>query len=203
MFNAEKPSLESLPSSAQLLRSTLLAAVVAIALLVTVVLPAEYGIDPTGAGEVLGLTEMGNIKRELTIEAEQDKLNHSRNNHNTNQLSWIVDLLFNSAHADDAWQETITFTLTPGASHEIKIKMDAGNIAEYKWQAENGRINFDLHGHGTGESVTYKKGRGETEDAGTFEAPFSGEHGWFWRNRDKQEVTVVLNLRGNYAEVIK
>ena len=54
MFNAEKPSLEELPSSAQLIRSTILAAVSAAAILVTVVLPAEYGIDPTGVGRAIG-----------------------------------------------------------------------------------------------------------------------------------------------------
>ena len=61
MFNAEKPSLDQLPGSAQLFRSTVAAAVVAMVVLFTVVLPAEYGIDPTGAGRVLGLTEMGAV----------------------------------------------------------------------------------------------------------------------------------------------
>ena len=70
MFNAEKPSLEELPSSAQLLRSTVIAAVSALVILVTVVMPAEYGIDPTGIGRVLGLTEMGEIKQELAREAD-------------------------------------------------------------------------------------------------------------------------------------
>ena len=52
MFNSERPSLEELPSSAQLLKSTAIAAASAIAILVTVVLPAEYNIDPTGVGGV-------------------------------------------------------------------------------------------------------------------------------------------------------
>jgi len=59
MFNAKKPSLDELPSSAQLIRSTAIAAASAVAILVTVVLPAEYNIDPTGIGGVLGLAEMG------------------------------------------------------------------------------------------------------------------------------------------------
>jgi hypothetical protein len=44
----------------------------ACAILVTVVLPAEYGIDPTGVGRLLGLTEMGEIKTQLAAEAEAD-----------------------------------------------------------------------------------------------------------------------------------
>jgi len=57
------------PTSWQLLRSTMIAAVVAGALLVTCVLPAEYGVDPTGIGRVLGLTQMGEVKLALAEEA--------------------------------------------------------------------------------------------------------------------------------------
>lgn len=60
------------PSPRKLLRSTLIALAVAVLLLVTVVLPAEYGIDPTGVGRVLGLTRMGEIKTRLAKEAAAD-----------------------------------------------------------------------------------------------------------------------------------
>ncbi|MEM9684266.1 MAG: hypothetical protein AAF942_13430, partial [Pseudomonadota bacterium] len=73
MYNANKPAADELPSSAQLLRSTLIAIVAAAAILVTTVLPAEYGIDPTGVGRLLGLTERGEIKMQLAEEAEADR----------------------------------------------------------------------------------------------------------------------------------
>lgn len=60
------------PSTRRLLRSTLIALAVAVLLLVTVVLPAEYGIDPTGVGRVMGLTRMGEIKTRLAKEAAAD-----------------------------------------------------------------------------------------------------------------------------------
>jgi hypothetical protein len=65
-------SPQELPSARSLLRSTLIALAVAIALLITVVLPAEYGIDPTRIGRVLGLTQMGEIKVRLAREAAAD-----------------------------------------------------------------------------------------------------------------------------------
>ena len=71
MYNAEKPDLAELPSTAQLLRSTFIALFAAVAILATVVLPAEYCIDPTGAGRALGLTLMGEIKEGLGKEGEQ------------------------------------------------------------------------------------------------------------------------------------
>ena len=58
-----------LPSKAKLVKSTLLSIVIAGIILVTAVLPAEYGIDPTGIGSALGLTSMGEIKTALHEEA--------------------------------------------------------------------------------------------------------------------------------------
>ncbi len=58
----------------------------------------------------------------------------------------------------------------------------------------------DLHAHGDAKSVTYKKARGQTAGNGNFKTPFAGEHGWFWRNRDKKDVTVTLQVRGEYSE---
>lgn len=73
MFNTKLPTLNELPSSAQLLRSTIIAAVVACGLLVTVVMPSEYAMDPTGVGRALGLTQMGEVKIQLAEEALADE----------------------------------------------------------------------------------------------------------------------------------
>jgi SNF2 family DNA or RNA helicase len=70
MYNANKPDASELPTTGKLLKSTGIAVVIASALLVAVVLPAEYGVDPTRVGSLLGLTEMGRIKMQLAAEAE-------------------------------------------------------------------------------------------------------------------------------------
>jgi len=202
MFNAEKPSLEELPSSAQLIRSTIIAAVSAVAILVTVVLPAEYGIDPTGVGRMLGLAEMGEIKQELAEEAEQDREIHSPDR-SSSVLDAILGVLISTAQAEEAWRDEVTFTLAPGDTAEIKLAMVAGNAADYAWVAEGGRINFDLHAHGDGQSIDYDRGRGASSGEGSIDAPFAGEHGWFWRNRDDADVTVTLQLRGDYSELVE
>lgn len=56
-------------TSGGLIRSTLMAGGGALAILTFFWLPAEYGIDPTGVGGLLGLTEMGEIKQQLAGEA--------------------------------------------------------------------------------------------------------------------------------------
>lgn len=56
-------------TSRGLIRSTLMAGGGALAILTFFWLPAEYGVDPTGVGGLLGLTEMGDIKQQLAGEA--------------------------------------------------------------------------------------------------------------------------------------
>jgi hypothetical protein len=203
MFNAEKPSLEDLPSSAQLLRSTIVAALSAIVILVTVVLPAEYGIDPTGVGRVLGLKEMGEIKRQLSEEAARDHGADLRKEPQSMFIDRIFDALVGTAHAQEstAWTDKVSFDLAPGDTHELKLKMKKGDAAEFHIVVEGGRVNFDLHAHGRGQSITYKKGRGSTGSNGQIVAAFDGEHGWFWRNRDKTVLTVTVQLRGKYSKL--
>lgn len=77
MYNSNTPNNNELPSTAKLIKSTVVALVVALILLVTVVMPSEYGVDPTGAGRVLGLVEMGEIKSALHAEAEADAIAHA------------------------------------------------------------------------------------------------------------------------------
>ncbi len=203
MFNAEKPSLDELPSSAQLLRSTVVAAVAAVAILTTVVLPAEYGIDPTGAGRVLGLTEMGEIKNELAEEAEADHQSSQRPQSETVLLSRVLDFFIASAQAQDtgAARDRVEFTLAPGETHELKLTMNKDDVATFRMLVEGGRVNYDLHAHGDGESITYEKKRGAVEAEGELKAAFDGDHGWFWRNRDKTPLSIVLELDGAYTEL--
>ncbi|MDE4176711.1 transmembrane anchor protein [Phaeobacter sp. PT47_59] len=204
MFNAEKPSLDELPSSKQLLRSTVIAGVSAAAILATVVLPAEYGIDPTGIGRAIGLAEMGEIKTQLAEEAEADRLMDEQ----SSLLDQMLGLFVGAAYAQDStaaeaaeeWRDETRFTLAPGDSAEWKLVMEEGQTAEYRMLVEGGRVNFDLHGHGGGNSVTYEKGRGSTGAKSEIVAEFNGEHGWFWRNRDSSDVTVTVQVRGEYAE---
>ncbi len=203
MFKVETPEMDDLPSPKQLRRSTIIAVVGALAILVAVVLPAEYGIDPTGIGRSIGLTEMGEIKTELRNEAEQDHRLPAANGEQSSVLQSILGLLVSSAQAEatENWDNEIEFALAPSETYEVKLTMNAGDRASYLMTVTGGRVNFDLHGHGNGQSITYEKGRGSAGTEGEFIAAFPGGHGWFWRNRDKQDVTVVLKLKGNYSDL--
>jgi hypothetical protein len=205
MNNAPKPNLEDLPTKAQLFRSSILAGIAAVVILVTVYLPAEHAIDPTGVGRVLGLTEMGEIKVQLAEEAEADRLldEQRARDQSSSVLDPVFGLFVGTAHAQEAWLDVVTFTLEPGATAEIKMTMEAGNVVDYAWTATGGRVNFDLHAHSGNESIDYERGAGQTSGEGSIEAPFAGDHGWFWRNRDSTPITMTIQLRGEYSEVVE
>jgi hypothetical protein len=201
MHNAPKPKLEDLPTKAQLRRSSIIACIGALAIGVMVYMPAELGKDPTGVGSLLGLTEMGEIKQQLAAEAAADAETHGEET--SSLVNDILGLFVGKAQAQEAWQDQITFTLAPGEYTEIKATMEEGASLFYAWSSEGGRINFDLHAHADGQDVTYEKGRGKTSGEGSFETPFAGNHGWFWRNRDDEAVTVTLQLRGDYGAIVR
>ena len=195
MYNSDTPLRAELPSSKQLLRSTILAAVTALVLLVAVVLPAEYGLDPTGVGRVLGLTKMGTTKQQLAAEAAADAAKPS-----TVGAAVVAATPAPPAAVPQVqWRDETPFTLKPGEGTEIKLEMRAGATAQYAWVVEGGTVNFDTHGDAPGKSISYEKGRGVAAKEGVLEAAFTGNHGWYWRNRGQSAVQMVLQTRGDYS----
>jgi hypothetical protein len=207
MYNSNMPSPAELPTSGQLIRSTLIALVSAIVLLFTVVLPSEYAVDPTGIGRVLGLTEMGEIKTRLEQEAVEDAAAKVKPLTQQTPVTPSAAQATNPASANapststNAWRDGITFTLAPGQGTEIKLSMAEGDKAIYAWRVEGGVVNYDTHGDDRLQSISYSKGRGVASDEGELVAAFTGSHGWFWRNRGDADVTVSLKTGGAYADI--
>jgi hypothetical protein len=250
-------------TSGGLIRSTLIASGAAVAVLTVVYLPAEYGIDPTGFGAVLGLTEMGQIKQQLYAEAEADEAGAGavatldpatlgRLDRIEAQLAAIgavigvpvsmteasaqtveevatalapepepfpvpdaapeltaepapsetteaVDAA--TAEATSGWRDEVSYSLAPGEGIEVKLVMQEGQTARFEWTANGSVVNYDTHGDGSGQKISYEQGRGVPDQAGELTAAFTGNHGWFWRNRTDAPVTVTLRTAGDYAEM--
>jgi hypothetical protein len=117
---------------------------------------------------------------------------------------FLSGVFISSAHAQEApaaRSDTTTITLKPGEGTEVKLSMLKGAKVKFTWAVEGGVVNFDMHGDGGGEEISYEKGRAVPGAEGVLEASFDGNHGWFWRNRGKADVTVTLKTEGNYAEI--
>jgi len=194
MFNVQQPTKKDLPTSSQLLKSTIIAILVTFILLLIVIFPAEYGTDPTGVGNLLGLKEMGDIKMSLLDEAQNEPADE------INVPSSNID------HKDKIVvnNDVVEHTLEPGQAIEIKLEMKRESLVQYEWKTSKGGLNYNLHGDGykgTDNFMSYKKGRMVSSDNGDLKAAFDGYHGWFWRNREDYPVTVRLETSGDYIRI--
>ena len=214
MYNSDMPNRAELPTTKQLVRSTAIALVVAVVTLVTVILPAEYAIDPTGAGRMLGLTEMGEIKTQLAQEAEADRARDQAvivsapvvQAESASQLSSVSQPSSTSQPSSESeqqvnpvWKDKMMLVLKPGEGAEVKLVMTEGQKATFAWSAKGGPVNFDTHGDGNGNAISYEKGRGVPNDEGELVAAFTGHHGWFFRNRNDNTVMVIIRTKGEYS----
>ena len=198
MFNVKQPTEKDLPTSAQLLKSTIIAIIMIVILFVMVILPAEYGTDPTGVGKLLGLKEMGDIKMSLLQESQNESLQESE------PFSIFSDSVEAEKISNTINEDVVEITIEPGKAIEIKLEMKIGDVVQYEWRTIKGGLNYNLHGDGykgSKKSINYKKGRMVPSDSGELKAEFDGYHGWFWRNREKFSVTVILQTSGDYIRI--
>jgi len=191
MHNANIPDHAELPTTSKLIKSTIIATIAAAVILVTLVLPAEYGIDPTGLGKLTGLQRMGEIKTALADEAESQPAAT-----NDSAVAVPVPTEVSTVRTDE-----MSVTLDPNKSTEIKITMAKGTSVEFSWSTSSGEAFYDLHGDSNEVNYhIYEKGTEATME-GTFEAAFDGNHGWYWKNRTDAPITINLKTTGQYQSI--
>lgn len=188
---------EGLPSNKSLLKATGAAVLIGMIVLVTMILPAEYGIDPTGLGETMGLTVLSKDSAAESATAEPASSS-------ANLLGLAAGPVWKTA--DMLSSDTTRVRLKPDEGIEVKATMNAGARMVFNWASEGGPVNFDMHGErfNDGNNFTsYWQGRSKSAGSGAFEAPFDGTHGWYWRNRGDETVTIVLQTSGFYDDITK
>tara|TARA_R110002111_G_scaffold118736_7_gene181564 strand:- start:470 stop:1009 length:540 start_codon:yes stop_codon:yes gene_type:complete len=164
-------------SLASLLKSTLLAIVLAVVVLFTAILPAEYGIDPTGVGQWLGLTSLSARpddakKSELACDSNASVKEHS-----------------------------VSIVIPAYSGLEYKFYLEKDKTLDYAWQTEGGVLYFDFHGEPKGDKTGYFKSFQEDtadQQQGALITPFAGSHGWYWKNETASPINLILKTKGDY-----
>lgn len=166
------------PSPAKLLLATLVALLVATVVLVTIVLPAEYGIDPLGTGERLGLTVLSDPAE---IPLRTDGITPASRSYRIDQRTFVLD---------------------PGEAVEYKFRLRAGESMLYSWTA-NYWVRSEMHserdGAPEGTAEFFEVEESTVQRHGTYTAPFDGIHGWYWLNENAQPVTLTLYAAGFFT----
>ena len=162
-----------------LLKSTLLALVVALITLVFVILPAEYNIDPTGVGAKLGLT------------AFNQAANAESNSANT------------GIKQSNDGSDSVVLTVPAGKGIEYKLAMEQFQKVSYEWlTSDDNGLYVDLHGEPKGDTTGYFESytiATSNKMKGSFTAPFTGSHGWYWKNNSAQDIQLQLLFSGDYV----
>ncbi len=115
-------------STQSLVKLSLVAFIFAVIVLITLILPAEYNIDPTGIGQKLGLTQLApeNNIVDSAIQATNVKVN----------------------------EDSITVLVPAGRGIEYKFSMRQYDKLTYKWQSD-APLYHDLHGEPEGDTTGY------------------------------------------------
>jgi hypothetical protein len=201
-----------------LIVATVVALLTAAAILVAFVLPAEYGIDPLGTGRALGLMDLAGATGEPAKAVTTPVASSAAQGADAAKV--VINPVLVTLPGADAPTVKDTFiaqrdrfqfdsreiTLEPGEGMEIKYNMKKGAGLLYAWTT-SAPVFFEFHGEpdvkpagkeGTDYYESYeledKKGRDQSQ--GTFVAPSTGIHGWFWENKSDKPVTLTLRSAG-------
>ena len=175
------------PSKRAIVKATAIAFAVALLILFTAVLPAEYGIDPLRTGKALGLIGLSKATDNATAAAGR---------------ATPVQTGIYTAEPGIYKVDSEDLALTPGEGVEIKYHMQKGAAMVYGWKA-TGNVQFEFHGEPDQkpspdyfESYQLDNKVGQDHSYGSFTAPTTGIHGWFWENKGKKEVQIHLTAAG-------
>ena len=204
---------------AELARGLLIALAVAGVILTVAVLPAEYGIDPTGAGKALGLTALhkstqGTAATDTASTAPRIGPSPQPAVPAAGALSTVTAVgetraLTISSKPSIAYRaDQMEIVVPPRKGLEVKTHLAKGATLIYAWKTKDAKpVNHDFHG----EPVNAKENQFESfileeavsESRGTLIAPFTGVHGWYWKNKSDAPVTVVLQASGFYSDIFR
>ena len=168
MSEIERP-IQSKPN---LFKALVLSVLMALAVFVTIVLPAEFGVDITGVGSMLGLNRGYNA--EIISRPGEG------------------DLVFR--------QDEVEILVPANDGLEYKFFLYIHSNINYEWNSTSS-LYFDMHGEPEGDTTGYFESYAAAtvdEMSGSVTLPFTGSHGWYWRNDTDEDITISLKTLGNY-----
>lgn len=175
-MNDITPPVQSLKS---IMASLLGACILASIILITAILPAEYGVEPTGLGKAMGLTVLSPVDK-----------------------APVKPITFSSnAPVIAQWPDSVKITVPANSGLEYKFFLEKGAKLEYSWNTDGEKLYFDFHGEPKGDKTGYFKSFKEqtaNHSNGSLTTPFAGSHGWYWKNTSGSPVTILLNTKGSY-----
>lgn len=185
---------QNAPSKSAIAKATGIALALALLLLFAAVLPAEYGYDPLKTGKALGLTGIA------AAVANNGADPNAKGRAVATPAPGQTGIYKSQSKIYKVDSED--FQLGPGEGVEMKYHMQQGAGMVYAWKAD-GALLYEFHGEPDNkpnkdyyESYELDNKTGKTESYGSFTAPTTGIHGWFWQNKGDKDVKFHLTVAG-------
>lgn len=200
------------PSRNTIVKSALLALVAAIVSTVLFVIPAEYGVDPTGVGATLGLlrlAETGEETAEVPPRMVEGTYPGIPDEESFDYFEpEVLGEPYSKGHGSTFRSDTISIELDVYEQVEYKAILQQGDAIVYSWSVDKGTVYTDFHadpgenaaGYPEGYFIRYRETE-TPEDSGSLVAPFAGNHGWFWLNIEEHPIKITLNVAGYYDRI--
>lgn len=180
-------------SNKTLIKASLIALVTAVVIFTTVILPSEYGRDPSGVGQLLGLTKLANnASAESELEADKVDLKKSKSQKESD-IAFKKNIEFQ--------KDDVSVIVPAGKGVEYKFKMQRYANLTYRWDSNGVPVYFDFHGEPKGDTTGYFESYTiATTDKveGSMTVPFDGTHGWYWKNKSDEDIIITLSTQGHY-----
>lgn len=194
----------------QIIKAVVFAIVLAGVVLVSAVLPAEYGIDPIGTGKLMGFNKLYLSKEKpqnVPLAAQESfpliKMEKAGSGPEVQRPVEADNPIAKKQYNER--EDTVEVIVPAGKGIEYKTYMLKGGKMKYEWTTDKGTLYLDFHGEVNQknpapdvyfESYTMAY---SNNMVGTFYAPFEGKHGWYFKNNDIQDIKVTLRLKGEYS----
>lgn len=205
MTDIKQPEIET----KKIVRAFLIALAIGMLILIIAVLPAEYGIDPLGAGKLLGFSKLYQPEETTAVTTGTQKsfpiltLEKAGSNPDVKKPKEADNPP--PAKQYDAREDKITIKVPAGKGLEYKVLLLKYGSMKYEWITDKGTVFFDFHGEVKEENpsnnvfyesytVAYSNNM-----IGTFLSPFEGKHGWYFKNNGTTDLHVKLRLKGEYS----
>ena len=198
----------------KIIQATIIALVLGTIILVTAVLPAEYGIDPTGVGTYMGFSKL----HQNVVDSDASPTVVGNVTPQPQRLLKLEeggsspDVLMpmeaqNPAPATPLSErsDSIQITIPAGKGIEYKIAMLKYGRTKYEWTTDKGIVYFDFHGEVKEQKPTNNVYFESYTVAyannmiGSFLAPFEGKHGWYFKNTSESDIHITIRLKGQYT----
>lgn len=102
------------------------------------------------------------------------------------------------------YKEKIKIIIPANTGKEYKLWIQKDVKLEYSWKTNEDKIYYDFHGEPAGDTTGYFKSYKEGKNnfvSGSVVTPFLATHGWYWKNETSKQISIVLEIKGDYKRM--